>query len=81
MGATRCLTRGICKRSFTPGIVLIYQSLVNTGTEEAQRKQPLPTMLETLRSLATVTGPGMADRHLPDGATAPRVFSDPQRSL
>ncbi|MGF6173775.1 hypothetical protein [Ensifer sp. 4252] len=49
-------TRGIRKRSFTPGIDLIYQSLTKTAADDVQEELPLPTILETLRSLAATTG-------------------------
>ena len=49
-------TRGIRKRSFTPEIDLVYQSLTRTGTSDIEVIPPLPTILETLRSLASSTG-------------------------
>lgn len=49
-------TRGVRKRSFTPMIDLVYQSLISTGADQAQEELRLPTILETLRSLAATTG-------------------------
>ncbi|HEV7319803.1 MAG TPA: hypothetical protein VGO04_14495 [Ensifer sp.] len=72
-------TRGIRKRSFTPGIELVYQSLVTTGADDALLEQPLPTILETLRSLAATTGrEGKTDTFLMalEGSRVINAFGD-----